>query len=172
MKGFTLFLSIITGTILILSVLALIFPLGSGTTSFIMITGMGLGALSLLAQPYSKKEWVRFLGTGLFNLQTGWSFLPFWSLGLHRIFWQEGFSYLFDPKERIPMSLMGELWRFPVLLLQVLIPMALLLYLILLIIRLVKKKDASVYLYNMIVLLALPLIQRLLLPHYLKWLVD
>jgi len=107
----------------------------------------------------------------VFVFVVGWISLPYWTNGLYRIF-AAAVSSAYDPKTLIPMTLIGEIWRIPVLVLYPVILCYLLFSFIRFIVVIIRKRkpgweNVLILLYNLLIIAA-----YFFTPHYFYWLLD
>ncbi len=107
----------------------------------------------------------------MFVFVSGWIALPYWTNGLYFVF-SAGLSSAFDPKELLPMTLIGEFWRIPVLIFYPVIVLYMIFSLIRFIVIVIKKKkfepiNILILTYNILVIAA-----YFFTPHYFYWLLD
>jgi hypothetical protein len=96
--------------------------------------------------------------------------MPYLANGLYFIF-QTGTSSLYDPKEMIPMTFMGEFWRLPVIVITPLAILFLAFNIIRLMVILPRYGLKKVIVYNLLFTL-LSLGSFFITPHYFYWLFD
>jgi hypothetical protein len=140
-------------------------------------TGMGISLLSFLL--FAAMIFIRRRGqSGFWFGMTAfmlvfmicWRSYPYWAYALQDIFATGGNS-CYDPKALLPMALMGEYWRFPVLILQMLVwPLSLFILLREIIIFRANRKLLPLLLIVLMVLLQAVVV--VFTPGYLEWLLD
>ena len=144
----------------------------------IMAAGMGLTILALLLAITglfirNTSAANKFLNINIFVFvfYLGWMSLPYWTNGLYQVF-HHGTTSLFDPKAMLPMTLVGEIWRLPILLLFPLILLYLLFSLIRFIIVVIRREKPGINNILILIYSLLTLGIQFLLPGYFYWLLD
>ncbi|HNZ43583.1 MAG TPA: hypothetical protein PKN41_09595 [Bacteroidales bacterium] len=127
--------------------------------------------ISLFFSKHSASDKLANLSMFVFVFVLGWMAIPYWTNGLYHVFCC-GTSSLFDPKSLLPMTIIGEAWRIPILVLYPLFMGYLLFSLIRFIVLVVRRKNPGII--NVVILLFNLLIIAVFffVPHYFYWLLD
>jgi len=139
------------------------------TGLLITIIALIITIISLFFKQHKAADKLANLSMLVFIFVAGWIALPYWVNGLYVVF-VHGTSSAFEPQYLLPMSIIGEIWRIPVLVLYPLI----LIYLVFSFIRFVvmvikyyrpKAKNLLILLFNILIIVA-----WFFVPHYFYWL--
>ncbi|HOH84632.1 MAG TPA: hypothetical protein PLI16_08470, partial [Bacteroidales bacterium] len=127
--------------------------------------------ISLFFFKHAASDKLANLSMFVFVFVVGWMAIPYWTNGLYHVFCC-GTSSLFDPKSLLPMTIIGEAWRIPILVLYPLFMGYLLFSLIRFIVLVVRRKNPGII--NVVILLFNLLIIAVFffVPHYFYWLLD
>ena len=126
---------------------------------------------SLFFPKHTVSDKLANLSMFVFVFVIGWMAIPFWANGLYHVFCC-GTSSLFDPKSLLPMTIIGEVWRIPVLVLYPLLLIYLLFSLIRFIVVVVKNKNPGVNNLLILIFNLLIIVAYFFTPHYFYWLLD
>ncbi len=107
----------------------------------------------------------------VFVFVLGWMAIPYWTNGLYHVFCC-GTSSSFDPKSLLPMMLIGEVWRIPILLFYPLILLYLIFSFIRIIVIVIRKKNLGINELLILICSILILVAAYFTPHYFYWLLD
>ncbi len=144
----------------------------------VIFSGLALSLISLIIfitslffSKHAVSDKLANLSMFVFVFVIGWMAIPYWTNGLYHVFCC-GTSSLFDPKSLLPMTIVGEAWRIPILILYPLLMGYLLFSLIRFIVIVVRYRKPG--LNNMIILIFNLLIigAYFFTPHYFYWLLD
>ncbi len=144
----------------------------------IIFAGLGLTVLTLVIsitglfiRNISASGKLLYFSIFAFVFSVGWMSFPYWISGLYPVFRNET-SAMFDPKALLPMTLMGEFWRLPILMLYPLIFLYLLFSLIRFIIVVIRREEPGINNFLILFYSLLTLGIHYLLPGYFYWLLD
>jgi len=107
----------------------------------------------------------------VFVFVIGWMGLPYWANGLYYVF-SSGTTSLYDPKALLPMTLMGEIWRIPVLVFYPVILAYLLFSLIRFMVIVFRRKNPGIINVMILIYNLLIIVTFFFVPHYFYWLLD
>jgi len=126
---------------------------------------------SLFFSKHAASDKLANLSMFVFVFVIGWMAIPYWTNGLYHVFCC-GTSSSFDPKSLLPMTITGEAWRIPVLVVYPLLVGYLLFSLIRFIVVVFRYRKPG--LNNIIILIFNLLIigAYFFTPHYFYWLLD
>lgn len=144
----------------------------------IIFSGLLLSLISLIVfitslffSKHSASDKLANLSMFVFVFVVGWMAIPYWANGLYHVFCV-GTSSLFDPKSLLPMTIIGEAWRIPVLISYPLLLGYLLFSLIRFIVVVARYRNPG---FNNILILVFNLLiigTYFFTPHYFYWLLD
>jgi len=127
--------------------------------------------ISLFFSKHTASDKMANLSMFVFVFVIGWMAIPFWTNGLYHVFCC-GTSSLFDPKSLLPMTIIGEVWRIPVLVLYPVLLIYLLFSLIRFIVVVIKHKNPGVYNLLILIFNLLIIVAYFFTPRYFYWLLD
>lgn len=127
--------------------------------------------VSLFFYKHAAADKLANLSMLVFVFVVGWMAIPYWTNGLYHVFYN-GTSSAFDPKALLPMILIGEFWRIPVLVLYPLLLIYLLFSLIRFIVVVIKNKNPGVSNLLILIFNLLIIVAYFFTPHYFYWLLD
>ncbi|MCK9611916.1 MAG: hypothetical protein WC401_04740 [Bacteroidales bacterium] len=127
--------------------------------------------ISLFIKKYNTENKLANLSIFIFVYVVGWMFMPYWANGLFYVF-SEGTSSLYDPKSLLPMNIIGEIWRIPILLLYGLLLVYLASSFIWVIISSISQRKAGTAQIIILIFNLLVVASYFFSPHYFYWLLD
>ncbi len=144
----------------------------------IIFSGLALAAIALVVTCISFFLRHHAIDAKLANLSifilvfyVDWMSVPYWTNGLLHVF-GKGASTTFDPKALLPMTILGEAWRLPILVMHPLVLVYLVFSLVRFIVVIVRRNKPGL---NNILILIYTLLNIALLffiPQYFNWLLD
>jgi len=126
---------------------------------------------SLFFSKHTASDKLANLSMFVFVFVIGWMAIPYWTNGLYHVFCC-GTSSAFDPKSLLPMTIIGEVWRIPVLLLYPLLMGYLLFSLIRFIVVVARYRNPGLNNILILVFNLLIIATYFFTPHYFYWLLD
>jgi hypothetical protein len=144
----------------------------------IIFTGLSLTVLALLISVIglfikntNASSKLLYFSIFVFVFYIGWISLPYWTNGLYQVF-SKGTSSMFDPKALLPMTIIGEFWRLPILLLYPFILLYLVFSFIRFIIVVIRRDKPGINNILILIFSLLTMGVQFLLPGYFYWLLD
>jgi len=141
--------------------------------SGLLITLISLIVLisSIFFTKHTASDKLANLSLFVFVFVLGWMAIPYWTNGLYHVFCC-GTSSSFDPKSLLPMTLIGEVWRIPILFLYPLILLYLIFSFIRIIVVVIRKKNLGTNELLILISSILVIVTAYFTPHYFYWLLD
>jgi hypothetical protein len=130
-----------------------------------------ISLISIFFHKHSAADKLANLSMFVFIFVVGWMALPYWTNGLYHVFCC-GTSSAYDPKSLLPMTLIGEVWRIPVLILYPVLLIYLLFSLIRFIVVVIKNKKPGINNILILIFNVLIIAANFFTPHYFYWLLD